>query len=396
MPRVLPIMPCSDCHIAQALEALIAAGAVTKEQLVQLLTNTCGTVLGNVAKGKAGSLVQTLLKAVPWPEQLVLLVKEGGEDTALIAAVRQGHVAAAEALLAYAPEAQVAAVTRGSRNTPLHIAAASNSAALVQILLRHSPRQQVLQRNWQGNTPLQQAVMQAQCSREVVQLLLQHMPEEQVSMENENRELPLMWAVCHHNLSVTRLLLAHLPLSQVLHRDWQRQTALAKAVMCGRADAARLLLAHCPERQVWHAFENGHNALSLAVLGGCIEAVRLLLQHSPQQQVAHRLEGGVTLLGLAAARGDAEMLELLLPYTRNTKALDAALETAAIAAPLAEGHRRCCQLLFMHGGSVASLSSGYREAVEAVLRDTMQRHQASDSIDQAIVEAVVRLAYARI
>ena len=36
------------------------------------------------------------------------------------------------------------------------------------------------------------------------------------------------------------------------------------------------------------------------------------------------------------------------------------------------------------------------KAVEAVLRDTMQRHQASDSIDQAIVEAVVRLAYARI
>lgn len=245
-----------------------------------------------------------------------------------------------------------------------------------------------MQRDKQGDTPLHLAVGLPGCHKEVVDLLLRHSPEKQVMLGNAVGQLPLVGAACGNKWEIMRLLLVVWPGRQVLHRDESLNSALAYAADLGHAEAMRLLLAHSPDHQVLQSGQEGHNALTLAVLGGHQEVVRLLLEHSPLQQVAHRLESGVTASMLAAARGDADVLQLLLLYVGDTDDLNAALAAIQVQ-PLTQGHRRCCQLLFMHGASAAALPTAKRAVVENVLRDVLQQYQVPSIIDRAVTGAGV-------
>jgi ankyrin repeat protein len=319
-----------------------AARAEQGEAVLALVKRRCAIpdILVAAVAGRA-DLIGRFLRANP----AALRETTYGGRTPLFLAVRHGHPAAVQLLLAGGADAD--APLDGEGWGPLHEAAAAGHAAIARLLLAHKAD---VHARLEGSdrTPLHLAAGRGHAG--VVRLLLEKGAN--IDFEDQTGRTALFHAVEAGHEAVARLLLGR----RANPRTGPRQGVppLHAAVSTGRSGLVLALLRAgvSPETRVR---ETGETALHRAAREGQVEAARLLIDRGAR--IDARDKEGNTPLHLAVHKGQGKIVRLLLERTADPEVANKADATPLhVAAWL--GRSRPAGLLLRHGARVGRRAEG--------------------------------------
>ena len=341
-----------------------------------------------------------------------------GEDgrQGLVAAVEQGHLETADALVEAGVEVDAPRVpaSGGKDASLLYRMAETGKAAAVIFLLDHGAKVDTAPPCCAGATPLlaaarrgHVAVLNAllaagadieatddagwtpllEAARSGHEQAVQTLLEAGVDAEGRGHEAtentPLLWAAMEGHPGVARRLLEHGVSPDTANRSGV--TPLMHAAFRDDRALAQLLLEH--DASVDRENRDGRSPLLFAVFRNHLEIAKILLEHGARLDVESRIEGfgRVSPLMLAAGRGHLEMTRLLLAHQATVDA-ESSIEGLGIATPLMmaarRGHLEVVKLLLVHGADPAHQR---RDGSSAL---SWAQEQGHDAIAQLLAAAV--------